>query len=157
MMTLEEFLPILSANPGVNLQFLLPDRTAVPAHFHVTEVGRMQKDFIDCGGTTRRSESCVLQVWVAHDIEHRLETTKLARIIYKGLDLFETTAIPLEVEYDNGVISQYPVQDVEVQPSGIILRLGTKHTACLAPDRCGIDLTAMEQNPTSSCCAPGCC
>ncbi len=65
--------------------------------------------------------------------------------------------LPLEVEYDNGVISQYPVQDVEVQPSGIVLRLGTKHTACLAPDRCGIDLTTIEQNPASSCCTPGCC
>lgn len=157
MMTLGEFLSILSANPDATLQIELADRTFVPAQFHVTEVGRVQKDFMDCGGTTRRSESCVLQVWVAGDIEHRLETTKLGRIIRKGLDLFETTAIPLEVEYDNGVISQYPVQNVEVQPSGIVLRLGTKHTACLAPDRCGIDLTAMEQNPSSSCCAPGCC
>jgi len=157
MITLGEFVSTLSANPGANLQLLLPDCSSVPAHFHVTEVGRVQKDFIDCGGTARRSKSGVLQVWVANDIKHRLETTKLVKIIQKGTDLFETTDIPLEVEYDNGVISQYSVQDVAVTDSGIVLQLGTKHTACLAPDRCGVDLTLLEQNPATSCCAPGCC
>ena len=133
-MTLEEFIGVLSANPGAALQLVLPDRSSVPAHFHVTEVGRVRKDFIDCGGTVRNSTSCLLQAWVANDTAHRLDTAKLANIIGKGAALFETTAIPLEIEYDNGVISQYPVERAEASPSGVILHLGTKHTACLAPD-----------------------
>jgi hypothetical protein len=151
-MTLEEFTAVLSANPGVSLQLMLPDRSFVPAHFHVTEVGRVQKDFVDCGGTVRSSADCVLQVWVANDVSHRLDSAKLSQIIDKGAKLFETTAIPLEIEYDNGLISQYPVQAVEASSAGITLHLGTKHTACLAPDRCGVTLDVL-----SSCSAPGCC
>lgn len=44
-----------------------PDAAFVPAHFHITEIGRIQKDFIDCGGTVRSAVTCLLQVWVAHD------------------------------------------------------------------------------------------
>lgn len=151
-MTLEQFAAILRANPDAAVHMMLPDRSLVSDHFHVTEVGRVQKDFVDCGGTVRHSESCVLQVWVAGDVAHRLDTTRLAKIIHKGMELFDTTAIPLEVEYDNGVISQYPVQEARVSPSGIVLQLGTKHTACLAPDRCGVTLDVL-----SSCSKPGCC
>ena len=151
-MTLNAFAAILSAHPDVAVNLMLPDRSFVPAHFHVTEVGRVQKDFVDCGGTVRSSTSCVLQVWVANDVAHRLDSTKLVKIIEKGTGLFKTTAIPLEVEYDNGVISQYPVQDVEASPYGVTLHLGTKHTACLAPDRCGVKLDVV-----SSCSTPGCC
>jgi hypothetical protein len=151
-MTLEEFAAVLSANPGAALQLMLPDRSFVPAHFHVTEVGRVQKDFVDCGGTVRSSSNCVLQVWVAGDVAHRLDTTKLAKILHQGMPLFTTTAIPLEIEYDNGLISQYPAQGADVSPTGVVLHLGSKHAACLAPDRCGVKLDVL-----SSCSTPGCC
>jgi hypothetical protein len=151
-MTLDEFATLLSANPDSGIQIMLPDRSLIPAHFHVTEVARVRKDFVDCGGTVRSSTCCVLQVWVANDVSHRLEAAKLAKIIRQGMPLFETTAIPLEIEYDNGLISQYPAEGAEVSPTGIILRLGTKHTACLAPDRCGVKLDVL-----SSCSEPGCC
>ncbi|MEI7863404.1 MAG: DUF6428 family protein, partial [Planctomycetota bacterium] len=38
---------------------MLPDKSFVPAHFHITEVGRVQKDFIDCGGTVRSATTCL--------------------------------------------------------------------------------------------------
>jgi len=28
---------------------------------------------------------------------------------------------------------------VEVTPSGLLFHLGTKHTACLAPEKCGVN------------------
>ena len=31
------------------ISFQLPDGSLVPGHFHVTEVGRISKHFIDCG------------------------------------------------------------------------------------------------------------
>lgn len=159
MITLKEFHSIISAKPGVTFQVFLPDLAAVPPHFHVTEVGRVRKDFIDCGGTMRHTDTCVLQVWVANDTDHRLETTKLDKIIQKGASLFPSTDIPLEIEYDNGVISQYPVQDVEVTESGIVMRLATKHTACLAPELCAVDLPLVTLNAPSPACGPGtgCC
>ncbi len=137
-MTVQEFWAVLEAHPGVKMHFMLPDRSFVPAHYHITEVGRVQKDFIDCGGTVRSSSACVLQVWVADDLDHRLETTKLAKIMEAAGPILRSDALPVEVEYEAGVVSQYPLGGVEVTPSGLLLYLGTKHTACLAPDRCGV-------------------
>ena len=156
-MTLKDFLSVLIDHPQSALQIQLPDGTFVPAHFHVTEVGRVQKDFIDCGGTVRRTETSVLQVWVANDFDHRLETAKLVGIIQKGASLFETTDIPLEIEYDTGVISQYPVRRVENTPAGILIQLESKHTACLAPELCKVDLLQLQTPSATACCGPGCC
>ena len=62
------------------LRMILPDGTAVPSHFHVTEVGRMQKDFIDCGGTRRRALHGQLQLLVATDYDHRLTSRSSRRL-----------------------------------------------------------------------------
>ena len=140
-MTRSEFERLLAAHPGAALHLMLPDGAFVPAHFHVTEVGRVRKDFIDCGGTTRSTESCVLQVWVADDEDHRLDTTKLAAIVRLAAPLLGGTDPPVEVEYDLGTITQLPVTAVEVTPGGLLFHLGGKHTACLAPDRCGVGTT----------------
>ena len=151
-MTLEQLQSILKSQQDTALHLMLPDGDFVPAHFHITEVGRVQKDFIDCGGTSRSVTSCLLQVWVANDTDHRLDTTKLAKIIDLAAPLLKTTDLPVEVEFENGVISQYPLMEAESTPSGILFHLGKKHTACLAEDRCGITPAA------SSCCStPGCC
>jgi hypothetical protein len=101
-------------------------------------VGRVQKDFIDCGGTVRSTKACVLQVWVANDVDHRLETTKLAGIMEIAAPLLHSEELPVEVEYEQGVISQYPIGGMEVTPSGLLFYLGTKHTACLAPEKCKV-------------------
>jgi hypothetical protein len=151
-MTVDALLNVLAANPAAALHLMLPDGDFVPAHFHVTEVGRVQKDFIDCGGTVRSSTACVLQVWVADDRDHRLDTTKLAGIMRLAAPLLKTTDLPVEVEYEDGRVSQFPVSAAEVTPSGVLFHLGTKHTACLAPDRCGVDTSGR-----SSCATPGCC
>ena len=151
-MNLDTFVAVLTANPQAALHLMLPDGSFVPAHFHVTEVGRVQKDFIDCGGTMRSATACVLQVWVADDTGHRLDAAKVAKIIQIGMPLFPSLAVPVEVEYEQGGVTQYPVRQAEVTPSGVLLRLGSKHTACLAPDRCGVGAAEL------ACCAtPGCC
>lgn len=151
-MILDHFLTVLSENPAAALHLMMPDGSFVPAHYHVTEVGRVHKDFIDCGGTTRSTTTCVLQVWVADDTDHRLDTTKLAMIVRLAAPLLKATDLPVEVEYENGVVSQFPVAAAEVTPSGVLLHLGTKHTACLAQDRCGVGAA------DAACCAtPGCC
>ncbi len=151
-MTLNDFVGVLTANPAAALHLMLPDESFVPAHFHVTEVGRVQKDFIDCGGTVRSTTACVLQVWVADDTDHRLETNKLAKIVRLAAPLLKGDDLPVEVEYENGVVSQYPVSAAEVTPAGVLLHLGTKHTACLAPDRCGVGPTESACSPTAGCC-----
>ncbi|MFT7154743.1 MAG: hypothetical protein ACI9Z7_001818, partial [Alteromonas macleodii] len=52
---------------GMNeLTFRLEDGTQVPAHFHVTEVGSVKRNFIDCGGTVRNDEAVNFQLWSAN-------------------------------------------------------------------------------------------
>src|SRR4051812_20779768 len=53
--------------PEHALTFVLPDGDRIPAHAHITEVGRIDKRFIDCGGTIRSLANCTLQAWVAED------------------------------------------------------------------------------------------
>jgi hypothetical protein len=151
-MNLDKFVAVLTDNPQAVLHLMLPDGSFVPAHYHVTEVGRVQKNFIDCGGTRRSTSACVLQVWVANDTDHRLDTTKLAKIIQIGAPLFPSMAIPVEVEYEQGAVSQYPIQEAKVTPSGVLLHLGSKHTACLAQDRCGVATVETACCPTQGCC-----
>lgn len=137
-MTVKEFRAVLAAHPGEKMHWMLPDKSFVPQHYHITEVGRVQKDFIDCGGTVRSLASCLLQIWVADDTEHRLETTKLATILEIAGAVLKSDELPVEVEYEDGTISQYPLGGAEVTPAGLLFYLGTKHTACLAPEKCGV-------------------
>lgn len=152
-MNVAEFRAVLSANADAALHLMLPDGDFVPAHFHVTEVGRVQKDFIDCGGTTRSAVSCLLQVWVADDVAHRLTAGKLANVLRLAGPLLQSDELPVEVEYERDAISQFPVAAAEVTPSGVLFHLGTKHTDCLARDKCGVG----ECAPATGCAAPGCC
>ena len=137
-MNVNELQNLLAAHPGERMHFMLPDKSFVPAHFHITEVGRVQKDFIDCGGTVRSATTCLLQVWVAHDVDHRLETTKLAKIMEIAQPLLGSDQLPVEIESEGDAISQYPLGGAESTPSGLLFYLGSKHTACLAPEKCGV-------------------
>jgi hypothetical protein len=151
-MKLDELLAIVTDRPSSAIKLRLPDETFVPAHFHVTEVGRVHKDFIDCGGKVRSTTACVLQVWVASDSQHRLETTKLAKILRLAAPLLGTTDLPVEIEYEAELVSQFPLTSAEMTPAGLLLNLGSKHTACLALDQCD------EPRTDVSCCSPpGCC
>lgn len=64
-----------------NVAFQLENGTFVPEHFHVTEVGQITKNFIDCGGVIRTEKVVNFQLWNADDYEHRLKPTKLLNII----------------------------------------------------------------------------
>ncbi len=63
------------------ISFKLPNGELVPNHFHVTEVGKITKHFIDCGGTVRNEEVVNFQLWNANDYDHRLHPEKLIHII----------------------------------------------------------------------------
>jgi hypothetical protein len=129
---------LLAGHPGAALYIMLPSGEFVPDHFHITEVGRVHKQFIDCGGTCRESLSCVLQVWVANDTGHRLNSTKLSQIMKVAAGLMNDD-MPVMVEYGSDTVANYPLGDVEVTPKGLLLVLGSKPTACLAPDKCGVE------------------
>ena len=71
------------------ISFQLPDGELVPNHFHVTEVGKVTKHFIDCGGTVRNEEVVNFQLWEADDYDHRLHPEKLVHIIELSEKIFQ--------------------------------------------------------------------
>jgi Family of unknown function (DUF6428) len=159
-MTLSELKSLLAEHSERSFRLRLPDGGAVPISFHVTEVGRLHKTFLDCGGTLRELTTCQLQVWVGPDFYHRIEIGKLISILAKAKSILPDDAIPVEIEYEDRVISQYTISGHELIDDAIVLRLAHKHTECLALDICCPPSLARlpaigEKSP---CCGPsGCC
>lgn len=147
-MTVEELHLLLTRKAGANVQFRLPSGELVPEHFHVTEVGRVDKTFIDCGGTRRQATSCLLQVWTANDVEHRLTGGKLAGILRLAEPVLGSFLLPVEVEYGPDVAAQYSLADFDVSDDTLTFLLSGKRTECLAPDKCGIP----GCDPAAGCC-----
>ncbi len=142
------------------ISFRLPDGTMVPGHFHVTEVGRINKHFIDCGGTVRHEEVSGFQLWDAHDYDHRLHPEKLIRIIELSERILGLEDLEIEVEYQASTIGKYGLDF-----DGRTFLLTSKHTDCLAKDHCGSDQARPKirlsdlQKEQVSCCSPNttCC
>lgn len=164
-MTLAELKQTLAANSDGIVRFVLPDGELVPAHAHLTEVARADKHFVDCGGTSRADSFCRLQVWVGRDAQHRLNAGKLHHILNLAAPLLPDSAVPVDVEYEVGYITQFPLESIAPVNGELHLRLGLRHTACLAQDKCGEgdscgtpDLSAISFKPrgavreVSRCC-----
>lgn len=146
-MTIAELKKALS---GITtLTFRLADGTSVPSHFHVTEVGRVTKHFIDCGGTERTETVASLQLWVAGDVDHRLAAQKFLRILDLSQKILGGDDLPVEVEYQQATIGKFGLAF-----DGAAFILTPLQTACLAQDACGIP-PHMQQ--AQSCCGSGGC
>ncbi|MBK9285815.1 MAG: hypothetical protein IPM51_16080 [Sphingobacteriaceae bacterium] len=142
------------------LNFVLPNGKFVPAHFHVTEIGQVNKHFIDCGGTERKENKVNFQLWEANDFDHRLAPQKLSDIITLSEKVLGIVDGEIEVEYQGETIGKYGLAY-----NGKSFSLTQTKTNCLASDKCGIppeklkvslsELTTNKQ----ACCTPGsgCC
>jgi hypothetical protein len=147
----KELVKSLEMNDLAPIHFVLPTGVPIPAHYHLTEVGRVDKKFIDCGGTRRDSTSCLLQLWTADDLNHRLTAGKLSKIVKLAKPILESEDLPIEVEYGPEVASQYVLATLKESVEGFVAILEAKQTDCLAKDRCGV-------SETKSCCGgTGCC
>lgn len=143
-MIVKDLKPLLEIFKNHNIKYLLPNSELVPSHFHVTEIGEVNKKFIDCGGTYREQSSCLLQLWVANDEDHRLNAEKLLKI-FNLTDKLNIEDLSIEVEYGEEVASQYSLVNVHVDSDNLTFQLQGKKTDCLAKDKCGV-----------SCCGRNC-
>lgn len=137
------------------IQFRLPDGTALPSHCHVTEVGRVSRHFIDCGGVERHETVANLQLWEASDYDHRLAPQKFLRILQLSERILGSEDLEIEVEYQQGTISKFGLAF-----DGTVFCLTPKQTACLAPDACGAPAFSLTlpQLPAAGCTpGGGCC
>ncbi len=156
-MKLSEFKTHLGVHPEAQLIISLPSGGSVPRHFHVTEVGHVARKFVDCGGTFRASESCVLQTWTGSDQDdgHRLTAGKLKSILGLAHSILPSDDLPMEIEFEDGVVSQFPVEAISGSPLELHLQLGFKHTDCLAKDLCGVGGGKDVGDADSGCCGSG--
>lgn len=155
-MKLSEVKSILANSTTIGFQ--LADGSFVPNHFHVTEVGKINKHFVDCGGTIRNENVVNFQLRNANDYDHRLHPEKLLNIIKLSEQVLGLEDLEVEVEYQSDTIGKFGLEF-----DGHNFLLTTKQTACLAQDQCGIPenktkvrLSALKE---ASCCTPGtnCC
>ena len=135
-MQLSELKKTLAKNSSRNIRFVLPTGTKIPPHAHVTEVARIDKKYIDCGGTRRTDTVCRLQTWFQDDTDHRLTAGKLSTILEKSASFFDKEDPEVDVEHEAPFISHFPIEKIEANGDTLIVHLGVKHTACLAEDRC---------------------
>ena len=148
-MKLSEFL--FALNQVESLDFKTPDGNAVPAHFHITEVGKVEKHFVDCGGTERKESVVNFQLWSSNDVEHRLYPQKTINIIRLSQQRLHLRDEEIEVEYQGETIGKFGLYF-----DGSCFHLQRKFTDCLAKDDCGVP---EVQGGEESCCTPksGCC
>ncbi|CAN1564601.1 hypothetical protein MCETHM1_02833 [Flavobacteriaceae bacterium] len=146
-------------NTATGVTFQLPNGTFVPEHFHVTEVGMITKNFIDCGGTVRKESVVNFQLWDANDFDHRLKAQKLLNIIALSEKILGLEDLEIEVEYQDTTIGKY-----DLGFNGETFLLLNKQTACLALDQCcppqekqKVQLSEVGNQANSCTPGAGCC
>lgn len=155
-MKLDDFVQALSTVDA--LVFVLPNGVNVPPYFHITEVGAVTRQYVDCGGTKRQEVSVNFQVYTSTDYDHRLMPSKLARIVKTSTELLALPNAEIEVEYQGQTIEKYGLEFSQGQ-----FHLMPRKTDCLAKEVCDIPVDAKPEvlaavSP-ASCCTPGsgCC
>ncbi len=139
------------------IAFQLPNGELVPRHFHVTEIGEINKNFIDCGGTVRNEKMVNFQLWNANDYNHRLHPEKLVHIIELSEKTLNIGDFEVEVEYQGETIEKF---GLDFDGENFLLTI--KQTDCLAKEKCGIPIEKKTEelyNPKEPSCIPGngCC
>jgi hypothetical protein len=155
-MKVKELVEVLQTQ--LSIGFVLPNGDSVPAHFHITEMGLVLKNYVDCGGKMRSERSATFQLWVAGDTDHRLTAQKFLGIIAIADGLYGIQDLEVQVEYQQETIGVF-----DLNYNGEKFTLQSKQTACLAEDACGIPepkrkVSISELNAKGSC-QPGskCC
>ena len=154
-MKLIEFKNILKNLPKIIFQ--LENGLSIPQHFHITEVGVITKDFIDCGGTVRNEKVINFQLWYSSDTNHILSPSKIIEILELSEKKFSMENLDIEVEYQNDTIGKYAVSF-----NGNNFVLVNKMTDCLSKDKCGIEVSkpkvSLSQLQDENCTpGSGCC
>ncbi len=151
-MTFSDLLNALKADPQRLTRFVLPNGEYIPAHAHVTEVGHLVRNFIDCGGLTGNEEKVVLQTHVGSDTNHRLRSDRFANILQLGSRVIPSANLDVNVEYDCCVVAQYPMAEAKPDGEHLNLILRRNRTQCRARER-------RESQAATECCATSaaCC
>jgi hypothetical protein len=142
----------LTANPKRLPRFVLPNGDYIPAHAHVTEVGHLVRNFIDCGGLTGKEEKVVLQTHVGNDTDHRLRSDRLAKILGLGNRVIPSADLDVSVEYDCCVVAQYPIMEAQPRGQYLDLILERGRTQCRARKHGEVETAGGCCATSAACC-----
>ena len=151
-MTLHDLQNALKANPKRVPRFMLPNGDYIPAHAHVTEVGHVVRNFIDCGGLVGKEEKILLQTHVGDDADHRLRSDRFAKILQLGNRVVPSTNLDVDVEYDCCVVAQYPIADAKPDGEHLNLMLQRGRTQCRVRERRQDETAAAGCATSAACC-----
>jgi hypothetical protein len=153
-MKLSQLRSALQRHPDTLPRFVLPDGDFIPAHAHITEVGHVTRNFIDCGGVIGRSETVLLQTHVGQDVDHRMRSGRFAKILALGDRVLPHDQLDVEVEYDCCVVAQYPIDEVKPGVEHLDVILGSRRTQCRDRER---QKTAGATEDACCTTASACC
>ena len=145
-MKVHELVAALQKSPATFPRFVLPDGNYVPAHAHVTEVGHVVRNFIDCGGMTGKEDKALLQTHVGNDKDHRLRSDRFSKILQLGMRVLPSADLNVDVEYDCCVVAQYPIAEARLEGEHLNLILQRGRTQCRARKR-------RQTKTAETCCA----
>ena len=151
-MTLQGLQNALEGNPKRFPRFVLPDGHYIPAHAHITEVGHVIRNFIDCGGLTGKEEKVVLQTHVGSDTDHRLRSDRFAKILQFGNRVISNADLDVDVEYDCCVVAQYPIAEITPDGEHLNLILQRGRTQCRARERSDTETAVGCCTTSVACC-----
>jgi len=151
-MKLSEFKSIL--NQIETIEFTLPDGSLIPQHFHITEVGQLDKRFIDCGSVLRKVSVINFQLYTADDFDHRLSVQKMKSLLDKSEKALLLDDLEIEIEYQSDTIGKYALGFEQSR-----FTLVATQTDCLAKDECVVPNISKSKTaaPTTSCTSDSCC
>jgi len=135
----------------------LPNGEFVPNHFHITEMGIINKKYTDCGNTFREENYFTFQLWYSQDTWHRLTSEKVLKII-SGIEKNTNVGdFDILVEYQG----ENTIGKFGLEFNGENFQLNATKTTCLAQDNCGIPVEKIKKNlkEVTSCCTTesSCC
>ena len=133
------------------ITFKLENGMEVPPHFHITEVGKISRHFIDCGGIEQNEKKINFQLWEANDYDHRISPKKLLSIIKMAEDTLSLGDLEVEVEYQAETIGKFGL----IFDQNTFMLINTQ-TDCLSPDMCGIPAEKPKSKLSDLIIQPSC-
>ncbi|MEY4005294.1 MAG: hypothetical protein RLZZ221_1390 [Verrucomicrobiota bacterium] len=127
--------PASSAAGGVSVSALKSALAAAP-ELPLTVIWTDGEPIVDCGGTVRRTVTCLLQTWVGPDTDHRITAGKLLKAFAHAGPVLGDEDLPVELEYETCNVVQLTLAEIRREPGRFVLQLGSKHTDCLAKELC---------------------
>ena len=126
----------------------------IPSHFHITEIGIIRKQYIDCGGNLRLENLINMQLWYSNDKNHKIEPAKILKIIERSDKLLKLQDEEIQIEYQQDTICKF-----NLEFSGdCTFKLIKTFTDCLDKESCNIiEKPRIKINQTKCDPATGCC